>query len=161
MLTTILYILGGLLILAGIVCSVLTLPGAWLVFLGYLVSGFADGFENFSIILLIIVFIICVISTLLDNVVMIFFTHKLGSSKWGLIGAIVGGLVGLITGNIIGIILGPMIGVLLAELLIERKEIKEALKSSGGTILGWLCGNITKILINIVLAFLWLFIVIF
>lgn len=66
-----------------------------------------------------------------------------GSTKWGAWGALLGGLVGLLFFPW-GIFLGPVIGALSAELIIARRELKPAAKSTWGTFLGTAAGLLVK-----------------
>jgi uncharacterized protein YqgC (DUF456 family) len=66
-----------------------------------------------------------------------------GSTKWGIWGALAGGLVGLFFGPV-GIILGPLLGALGAEMIIAKRELKPAAKSSWGTLIGTVAGLLVK-----------------
>jgi uncharacterized protein YqgC (DUF456 family) len=66
-----------------------------------------------------------------------------GSTKWGAWGALLGGLVGLLFFPW-GIFLGPVLGALSAELIIAKRELKPAAKSTWGTFLGTAFGLIVK-----------------
>jgi uncharacterized protein len=69
-----------------------------------------------------------------------------GSSKWGIIGAIVGGIIGIFF-SIPGLIIGPIAGVFLFEMLFAKKEVKEASNSTLGTVVGGLAGIAARVFI--------------
>jgi uncharacterized protein YqgC (DUF456 family) len=67
-----------------------------------------------------------------------------GSTKWGIWGALAGGLVGIFLAPPVGIFLGPVLGALAAEMIIAKRELKPAAKSSWGTLLGTVAGLLLK-----------------
>lgn len=66
-----------------------------------------------------------------------------GSTKWGIWGALVGGVIGIFFVPI-GIFLGPVLGALGAEMIIAKRELKPAAKSTWGTLLGTVAGLLLK-----------------
>lgn len=62
-------------------------------------------------------------------------TRWFGGSRWGIAGVVVGGIVGIFFG-LPGLILGPLIGGFAAEMLLAKKELAPAAKSTWGTFLG-------------------------
>jgi|GEM_PF-47118 len=66
-----------------------------------------------------------------------------GSTKWGIWGALLGGLVGIFFVPV-GIFLGPVLGALAAEMIIAKRELKPAAKSTWGTLLGTVAGLLLK-----------------
>jgi len=66
-----------------------------------------------------------------------------GSTKWGIWGAVIGGLVGLFFGPV-GLLLGPLLGALGAEMIIAKRELKPAAKSTWGTLVGTAAGLLLK-----------------
>ncbi|MBN1617964.1 DUF456 domain-containing protein [Candidatus Dojkabacteria bacterium] len=154
------YILCAIIILIGCTISLFSLPGGWLIFLGFLITSIVDGFETFSLPLIIIVFIICLSATFIDNIAVLLGAKQCGASKWGMIGAIVGSIVGFFVGNIIGLIIGPLLGAFLFEMIFAQKGWEAALKAGIGTFIGLIVSIITKFVINVGLAFVW-FVLIF
>ena len=69
--------------------------------------------------------------------------RKLGASRRGMIGAVLGGLVGLFF-SLPGIVLGPFLGALLLEYWGGR-PLKEATQAGVGTLLGLVAGVFGKI----------------
>jgi len=66
-----------------------------------------------------------------------------GSTKWGIWGALLGGLVGMFFVPI-GIFLGPILGALAAEMIIAKRTLKPAAKSTWGTLIGTVAGLLLK-----------------
>jgi len=71
-----------------------------------------------------------------------------GSSKWGIVGVIVGGIIGIFFG-FVGIIVGPLLGAFIFEMIFARKELKSAGKSTWGTLIGGGAGIIGKAVISL------------
>ncbi|MEM7383960.1 MAG: DUF456 domain-containing protein [Verrucomicrobiota bacterium] len=82
-----------------------------------------------------------------------------GSTKWGMIGAIVGGMVGIFF-SLPGLILGPLIGVFAFEMIFGRKEVKTATRSTWGSLLGGTVGMIAKVVIGVVMV-IWFYLCVF
>lgn len=82
--------------------------------------------------------------------------RKLGASRIGMLGAVVGLLIGLFTLGPFGIVLGPLAGAVVAELLAGR-ELHAALRSGFGVLIGYLLGSLAEVLIALVMAgwFVW------
>lgn len=139
------YIILALLSIAGVILTVLTLPGVWLVYLSVFILAVMDKFEIITPTILIVLFILSMLSTFIDNIVVALGAKKLGGSNWGMLGAILGGIVGLVIGNIVGMFLGPILGATLFELIFAHKDIKTSLKAGIGSFLGILFSLILKV----------------
>lgn len=138
---------------AAVGLTFLTLPGIILIFLSVLLYAWYTGFTEPSTTALVIAGIVTLASFWVDNLAMLLGAKKFGSSKWGILGAILGGLLGLIVGGFAGIIVGPLLGAIVAELIVN-KELKSALKSGFGTFIGYLFGMFLKLIITIIM-FVW------
>ena len=88
-----------------------------------------------------------------------------GSTKWGMIGAVVGGTVGIFF-SLPGLILGPLIGVFAFEMIFGRKElktatrVKTATRSTWGSLLGGTVGLIAKVVIGVAMV-IWFYLCVF
>ncbi|MDD3661979.1 MAG: DUF456 domain-containing protein [Candidatus Dojkabacteria bacterium] len=153
------YILAGILVVSGTVASIMNFPGIWLVLLGYVLSGFASGWERFSVPLIVAVAIVSVISSLLDNVMSLALSKKFGATRWGLFGAFLGSLFGLLVAGLVGMIAGSFIGAFVAELIIMKRAVGDSAKSGAGAVLGWFVGMVMKFAIAAGLLVLWFVIV--
>jgi hypothetical protein len=149
MLEIIIYVISGGLALAGLILTVLNFPGIWFVYVSTLIVAIFTGFEEITPLLLIILFLVAILSTFIDNIVAALGVKKTGGSVWGMLGAILGGFVGLMIGNAVGFFLGPLVGATLFEYLFAHKNIKESLKAGMGTFLGLLLSIVLKTAINV------------
>ena len=149
MLNIILYTVLGIIALVGLVLTVLDLPGIWLIYLATLVIAIVDGFENITVLFLIILFFVSLLSTFIDNVVIALGAKKMGGSKWGMLGAVLGGIVGLIVGSIPGFFLGPLIGATLFELVFAHKDLNESFRAGIGSLFGLFFSILLKLVVNV------------
>jgi uncharacterized protein YqgC (DUF456 family) len=145
MLEIILYIFLALLSIAGVILTVLTLPGIWLVYIAVFILAWMGSFEIITPLILVILFVLSVFSTIADNLVMAMGAKKLGGSNWGMLGAILGGIVGLMVGNIPGMFLGPIVGATLFELIFANKDFKSSFKAGIGSFFGLFLGIVLKV----------------
>jgi uncharacterized protein YqgC (DUF456 family) len=145
MLDIILYIILAILSIAGVILTVLTLPGIWLVYISVFILAWMGSFQVITPLILVILFILSLLSTLVDNIVIALGAKKLGGSNWGMLGAILGGIVGLMVGNIVGMFLGPIVGATLFELLFSHKDLKSSFKAGIGSFLGILFSIVLKL----------------
>lgn len=141
----ILYIFLGIVALAGLVLTIINLPGIWLVYGTTLGAGIIDRFQNLTPTILLILFAFCLLSTFTDNIAVAIGAKKLGSSGWGMAGAVIGGIIGMSTGGIYGIFLGPLVGATLFEMIFANKDLMSSLKAGWGTFLGILMSMVLKL----------------
>lgn len=147
----ILLISGIILMLTGIIgCLVPVLPGPPLSYAGLLLLHFSR-FGQFSQTVLITLGAITLAVTLLDYLVPVWGTRKLGGSKYGTRGATVGLVIGLFLGPV-GIIAGPFIGAFVGE-MIFKDEVKYALKAALGSLIGFMAGIGLKLAASFIMAF--------
>ena len=146
----IIYILLGIVSLAGLVLTVINLPGIWLIFGATVVAGIMDKFQNITPIILIVFFILCVASTFADNIAAALDAKMFGGTGMGMAGAVIGGIVGLFLGAW-GIILGPLVGAVLFEMLFANKDLSTSLKAGWGTFIGILVSMILKLGLSVVI----------
>ncbi len=123
------------------------MPAILVVFVGLVAATFLQGFEPArDIPFLVVMGIITIFITLVDNVASAWGSRKYGGSKAGMWGAIIGGVLGMFlpVGALIGLLVGPLLGALIAELLVVRRSFKEALRSAWGTLVGLATGMAAK-----------------
>ena len=141
----IIYILLGIISLAGLVLTIINLPGIWLIFGATLVAGIMDKFQNITPLILVVFFILCLASTFADNIAAALGAKKFGGTGWGMAGAVIGGIVGIFIGGVWGIFLGPLVGAVLFEMLFAKKDMITSLKAGWGTFIGILISMILKL----------------
>lgn len=149
MISIVVYIIAGLISLAGILLTVLSFPGIWLIYISTIMVAILGKFEVITPTILVILFVVAVLSTLVDNIVIALGAKKLGGSAWGMAGGIIGGIVGLIVGNLVGMFVGPLIGATLFELVFAHKDINQSFKAGIGSFIGIFVSIVLKIGINI------------
>ena len=102
---------------------------------------------------------LCLLAHLVDFGAGAFGAKKFGASRWGALGGLIGGVVGLFFFPI-GLFVGPVLGVLAAEILLARKALIPAARSSWGTLLGTAAGMAGKLVIDVAMVAIFLFVAI-
>ena len=148
-----LIVIGSLFIIVGLIgCLLPILPGPPLSWLGILFLYFTSNTTITSSFLLWWL-AIAIIVTVIDYIVPIWGTKKLGGTKMGIRGSMIGLIVGLFFPPV-GIIVGPFIGALIAELI---HDTKKAFKSAVGSFIGFVLGTGLKLAVSLTLA--WYFVI--
>lgn len=144
MLEPLLITLAVILLIVGIIGSLLpVLPGPPLSWLGLLILKFTPSFSEYlSWSVIIYVGLLTLIVFILDNVLPIWSTKKIGGSKVVVWGAGLGFVLGFWFGAL-GIIFGPFVGALVAG-LISGSHIKVAFKHASGAFIGFFTGVVLK-----------------
>ena len=143
-----LLISGGLLILLGVAGSFLPIiPGpvcSWLGLLGLHLTESVPQNTSF----LTITFAIALLIFLLDALLPVWGTKKLGGTRMGTIGSGIGLLIGFFFGPI-GLILGPFMGALTGELT-QSSNLRKAVRAAFGSLVGFLAGTMMKFTLAVV-----------
>lgn len=124
------------------------LPGTTLILAGVVLHYFLFGMEESRLTWqgLVAISILYILSLVLDWISGALGAKWFGSSKYGVIGAIVGGIIGLFF-SLPGLIIGPIVGVFAFEMIFAKKEIKDASHSTVGTVVGGIAGIFAKVFI--------------
>ena len=150
MFTTILIALGIILLLAGIIgCFLPILPGPPLCFLALLIQQVSDP-PLFTVRFIIVWGVIALVVSILDYVIPVYGTRRVGGTKYGIWGCTIGLLVGLWFGPV-GIIIGPFLGALAGELFGGR-DAGNAMRSAFGSFIGFLVGTLLKLIVCLVMG---------
>ncbi len=145
-------IIAILFLLLGLVGAILpVLPGPALSFLGILSLYFAS-YNPFTDKFLFIWLIVTIIVTTIDQIVPVLGTKRMGGSRYGVWGSIIGLILGLVFFPPLGIIIGPFLGAVASE-LIYGQTTSIALKSGLGSLLGFLGGTFMKMVFSAVAAY--------
>lgn len=133
------------------------IPGTPLSFIALLLLFFIPEMKYTTVFILVMGFL-CAVITVLDYVIPIYGTKKLGGTKMGVRGSTIGlivsilvlPLLGVVIGpfGIGGIILGPFVGAYIGEIMAGNSE--NAFRSAIGSFLGFLAGTFIKIIYGIV-----------
>lgn len=153
--TTTITIVTFVFILAGFLGLILPIyPGIVIIWLATLGYGIATGFNSVGIIVFVILTLLMVVGSLLDNVLMTAFTHKTGASWWSIILALVAGLIGTLAFPPIG----GLIAVPLVLYLLEWRRLRDhqqAFQSLKGLVTGWGLSYVARLGIGLVMVLLW------
>lgn len=135
-----LIILGFIFSILGLIgCILPALPGTPLNFIALLLLSFAKDWQPFSATFLILMAVIAIVVSVLDNIIPALGAKKYGAEKSSVWLALAGTVVGLLVFPPWGIFLGAFAGALLGELL-HGKETKSALKAGWGVFVGTMFG---------------------
>jgi uncharacterized protein YqgC (DUF456 family) len=143
--SALLWIPALLLIAAGIAGLVLpALPGAPLLFAGLVCAAWAEDFAYIGAGWITVLGVLAALSYPIDLAAGALGARRFGASGRAVVGAALGALVGLFFG-LPGILLGPFVGAVLAELLWERRDLRQAGRSGLGATLGLALGVAAKL----------------
>lgn len=143
----ILIILASLLLLVGAVGTIAPIiPGLPLSWGGlFILKLIPSTQENISWTAIIILAVVTVVITILDNVLPVWGTKKMGGNKQVVWGATIGLLIGFFLGPW-GIIFGPFVGAFIGA-IITGNRLKKATKQASGAFGGYLAGLLLKLIV--------------
>ncbi len=148
----IIIIIGSALMLAGIIGAFLpVLPGPPISYAGLLLLQFTST-PPFTTMFLVYWAIIIAIVMSLENILPAVGSKRMGGTRYGMWGCIIGGAVGLFIMPPFGIILGPMVGAFIGELISGQKS-DQAMRAAFGSFVGFFVGTVIKVVVSVVLAF--------
>ena len=148
----ILLVLGLILCLIGILGSFLPIiPGPVSSWLGILLL-YSTSTVEFNLNFILITFTVAISVGFLDYIIPILGVKKLGGTRSGQIGTIIGLILCLILLGPIGIIIGPFLGALLGEMS-TNKSFQDSIKPAFGSFIGVIAGSIIKFLISLSFLF--------
>ncbi|WP_300725273.1 DUF456 domain-containing protein [uncultured Bacteroides sp.] len=140
-----LIIIGIICLIIGLVGSIVpALPGPPLSYAGILLLHATDKVQ-FTLNQLLVWALIVIVVQVLDYFIPMLGSKYAGGTKWGSWGCLIGTIIGLFF-TPWGILLGPFLGAVIGELLGD-KDLKYALKSGLGSLLGFLFGTFIKLVL--------------
>lgn len=143
---------GALLVLAGIAGSFLpVIPGPPLSYLGLLLIQFTSP-TPFTTMFLVYWAIIVVVVISLENILPAIGSNRMGGTKLGVYGCLIGGVLGLFLFPPFGLIFGPMIGAFVGEFIADQNT-ERALQAAIGSFIGFFVGTVIKVIVSLVLAY--------
>jgi uncharacterized protein YqgC (DUF456 family) len=157
------FILALIVMLVGIAGVILpVLPGLLLILGAAVVFAILTGFQYIGIKTLIVFAALTAFSLAMDWVAAFLGVRRMGGSKAGMIGALVGMIAGmLIPGvGIFGFIIGAFVGAVVFELMIG-KESRAALKAGLGSFIGFLFGGLLRFVVGVAMVGIFLYQVLF
>ena len=125
------------------------IPGVIFLCGGIILYGVFFSFEPFSWLFWTIQGLFVILLFVADYAANLFGVKKFGGSKAGVWGSTVGLLLGPIVIPVFGILIGPFLGAVIAELAVNKKDWKEALKIGFGSVIGFISSVVTKGLIQV------------
>lgn len=154
---TVIWIITGLLMLAGLVCSALpSLPGLAVILGAAYLFAFLTDFAQVGWSILITLTVITVLMQVVDYLAGAWGVKKLGGSRSGIIGSLIGTILGLILLNIPGMILGAFLGAALAELIVAKQDLRSSMKIGLGSLVGLLAGTLMRVVVGICMIVIFL-----
>ena len=129
-------------------CFIPFLPGPPLVFIGALIYAVFTKFTVLGGRILAVLALLAALGFVLDYLATAIGAKKLGASRVGVLGAVLGLVVGTILLPPYGAIIGAFLGALLGE-LVAKGRVKKALKAGLGSLLGILGGSLAKLAISV------------
>jgi hypothetical protein len=139
-----LWLAAVLLIAIGLAGLVLPgLPGAPVIFAGFVLAAWADDFVYVGTGTLVILGVLAALTYAIDFAASAFGAKRFGASRWAVIGAAGGAIVGLFFG-LPGVFLGPFVGAVVCELA-SRRDLVAAGKAGLGATLGLALGAAAKL----------------
>ncbi len=140
-------ILAALLILVGAIGTIApVLPGVPLSWGGLLVLKFLPSTkDSISWKVIVALGVLTLAITILDNLLPIWGTKRMGGSKTVVWGSAIGLLVGFFLGPL-GIIFGPFVGALISGVIVGN-ELGSATRQAAGAFIGYLTGLLLKLVV--------------
>jgi len=136
------------------------IPSSLLIWIGFILYHFFIKNEELTMIFWIAMAVFTVILIVADIVANSYFVKKFGGSKWGERGAAIAVIIGSFIIPPFGILIVPFITVFIIE-VIQRRTIKDAIRSSFGSIIGFLSGTFAKIVIQMIMIIWFIIVIIF
>ena len=148
-----LIVVGAVLLILGVIgCVLPVIPGPPLAYMSLILMSIARRWQAYSPATLIVLAILAVAVTVLDNVLPILTSRRKGASKAGIWGAVIGMVAGMFLLPPFGMILGTFAGAVAGELIFNRRK-GVALKAAWGVFVGTLLGIGLKLGVSGAIAF--------
>lgn len=152
-------IFSALVIMTGILGILLPyLPGVPLIFTGLLIYALGTGLEKINLVTIIIMAILAGVSLLNDYLLTFFGAKKMGITRFGIGGGVIGLLIGLIFSplGLVSLIVCPILGIIIGELIAGR-QVAKAAKVGLGALIGFTFGVMINLAIAGIMIYIFLF----
>ena len=150
------------LLIAGLIGCILPLvPGHLLLLMAALAHRLMLGAEGSGLSWWSLGFLalMAIVSQVLETISGAAGAKRFGSTRWGVIGALVGGVLGMLFMPI-GLLLGPLLGAIVCELAFAREQMAVAFRSGVGSLVGTVAGMGIKLIFGLAMI-LWFFLDVF
>ena len=145
-------IIGSLLIVTGLIGALVpVIPGTPLSFLALLIMQFTLG-APFTWMFLIIWGIVVAVVATIDGLIPAEGARRMGGSRYGIYGCLVGGFLGIFIFPPFGIILGPILGAFIGELMYGKKS-DQAFRAAMGSFVGFAIAPVLKVSVSLILGY--------
>jgi uncharacterized protein len=149
--------------LVGLVGEVFGLPGLAIIWLAALGFAIFSGFHIVGWSTIIILLLIWLVSIVINYLLTFVTARQLKISWWGLGGAVLGAIIGFIVALVISwgslaiifLLVGSALGGFLGEYYYQRHALR-ALKASTVVVIGYIVGNVLKVLLSILMIVIFL-----
>jgi uncharacterized protein YqgC (DUF456 family) len=148
---TLLDLVGGMLIVAGLVGALVpTLPGIPLIFGGvWLIAG-VDGYRHVGLWWLLGIGFVGAVGLTMDLLAGALGAKRVGASRRAIWGALLGTVIGLFFG-LPGLLLGPFLGAVLGELAAGNSVLRSTHVGMSAWV-GLICGTIIKLVASVTMV---------
>lgn len=123
-------------------------PGLILMWTAFALYAGITGFEVINYGHIFIITFLVFISLVLEYVSRNWGGHKYNTSKWGLIGAVIGGLIGSMFGWFMALLIGPFVGAVIGEVYAGRDGVYK-IKFKDYSLIGFVGGTLVKIAVGV------------
>lgn len=131
------WLLGLTLMIVGLIgVFIPVMPGIPIMWLGALLYSWLTGFDILTWPWLLLLTLLTVASFAVDFAASAWIARKMGSSRWGAAGVILGTIIGIVFFGAFGALLGGVGGAVLVEASV-RRSLKLALRAGTGAFLGF------------------------
>lgn len=145
--TILLWCLAALLIVAGFAGLVLpALPGAPLMFAGFLVAAWIEDFAYLGPGTLTTLGVLAALTFVVDFIAGALGARRYGASGRAILGAAIGATIGIFFG-LVGVLVGPFVGAVIGELS-ARRDLEAAGRAGIGATIGLVLGTAAKLAIG-------------
>lgn len=145
--TGLLYLASFVLALVGVAGCLLPYPGHLVLLLACGVAAVAKGEPYPSWTLWVVLALLALLGTFVDNIATLLGAKKFGCSRaacwWGMGGLVIGSFFFFP----FGMIIGPFLGAFAAEILLARRSLGDSTRSGVGALMGLLSGILCKFLL--------------
>jgi len=149
----------GLVCLVGVLCTVVRLPGTWLIVAAAAGYGWFTDWSHIGITFVAILAGVAAVGEVIELAMSAVTARKAGASRRAGWGALIGGFVGMfvfslplpLIGTIFGALVGCFVGALVAELTVKNEFVHGARVGTFSAI-GFVLGMVTKIALAMMMS---------
>jgi uncharacterized protein YqgC (DUF456 family) len=129
-------------------------PGIVVIWLGALGYGILSGFTTLGIVLFVLITLLMIAGSVVDNILMGAGARKGGASWTSLAAALVAGIAGTLLWPPVGGLIAAPAAVLLVEYA-RARDWKKAFTAMRGMAAGWLLSLVARVLIGLLMIAFW------